>query len=457
MAFLLVVIAAMGAVMFAGDKVPSKKVDERPVGAIDFLSTGWYCPSPDVGGLDAHIATTNVGDERVHLRVRAIGSGRSSTPAESDLAAEKRSTVRLKDLGVPQSVGLTEAFGSAATNDLTVLGDGGLATSRCSTQPWDRWYFANASTSRGTNTYLLIANPFQEEAVVNIRLLMPTGESSPARLKDILIPRSSQASILLAEFVPESPTFGVEVVATQGRVVTSRFVQAASRDGTKGISLDVGQRLASAKWFFAGGHVPADGEETVQLANPTDSEALVQVIFVTDTDQISPQQLQEIQVPAGSQSSIKVSDLLPRGTKHSTIVSVTNDSKVISEVTTVEAVGPGKGIEIATGVPDGGQKWELAVGSPAGGTQTIDLLNTTTSPLVAKIAIIGANGLSRPAELSDVKVAGGRRVSIDLTPYLAGGSGAVLVETNLGSIAVAGHLVLGPPYADFADQVAQSF
>ena len=455
--FLVVVILLLGGAVFADRKFPVTDRAQAPTQSGKFLSTGWYCPSPDFEGVDASMSTANLGDEPVHLRRWAIGDTQTSPLSQAALASHRRSAVKVRDFGIPQATGLSEAFGAATTSDIVALGSAGVASSRCSNQPWDKWYFAQGSTARGLNTYLLVSNPFEEEAVLRVRFLTPGGDTTPARLKDLVVPRLSQSAVFLSEYLTETPTFGIDLTATQGRVIVSRFMQATGKDGSKGISLGVGVRNPASKWLFAGGHVPTDGEETIQLANPTETEALIQVVFETEQEQRSPPALQEVRLPAGRQTSIKVSDFLERGTKHSTTISVTNETKIVAERTTVEALNPGRGIDTVFGVPDFGGRWVVAVGSPAGGTDTIDILNAGTKRTTVSIAFVTEGGLSRPPALQAIKIEGGRRASLDVSSSLAGAAATAIIESTEGSIAVERHLVLGPPYSDFADSVAQIF
>src|SRR5687767_8389626 len=223
-------MAILGASFAVDRSISSQPVPEEEVAGGKFVSIGWYCPAPE--GIETEMASTNVGNESVRLRRGTAGGSKASQVEESELAVQRRSSVPLSKFGIPNAVGLVEAFGADTATDLVAVGQGsGVSMSRCSVQPWDKWFFATGGTARGRDHYLLVANPFQEEAIIKVRVLGRESDSVPARLKDLVIPAQTQLPVFLAEYVPETASFGVEVSATTGRVIVSRYSKAASRDG----------------------------------------------------------------------------------------------------------------------------------------------------------------------------------------------------------------------------------
>lgn len=453
LAYVLVVLAILGGSFAVDRAVSSKPPPDDVIGSGRFVSIGWYCPAPE--GLDAEMASTNVGNEPVRLRRGTAGGAKASVVEESELGVSRRSSVVLSKFGIPSAVGLVEAFGADTASDLVVIGQGsGAAAARCSVQPWDRWFFATAGSARGRDHHLLVANPFQEEAIVKVRVMGPESDMVPARLKDLVIPAQTQLPVFLSEYVPETASFGLEVSATTGRVIVSRYSKAASRDGVKGISVTLGERGPSDRWVFAGGEVPVDGEETIAVVNPTEQEALIQVIFPTENEQLAPPELAEIRVPAGRQISINVAQYLPRGTRHSTIVLATNGVRLVAERQTIAAVDGGRGYEITFGSPRLAKKWIAGVGSSAGGQASIALVNAGRTRAIVRVVLIVEDREIRLGELAALDVAPDRRVTVDLTPHLGGKPATAVIESLSGEIGVERYLLLGPPYADFASAPA---
>lgn len=369
------------------------------------------------------MSTTNHSESPVTLRRWSVGQAQSSSFLESVLEGHRRVQVAVKDLNIPSATALAEVFGGVTSADLTVTKDGGLATSACTVQPWDKWYFSIASTSRDQDTRLLVSNPFEEEAVIRVRQFLPDRQVSPSLLKRVVIPQLSQATIDLKEFIPATPSFGLEVIATVGRVIVSRL----SRNG--GISLNVGIRNPSSRWLLPGGQVPSAGEELLVITNPSDKESLVHVAFQTDEQRLEPGPLQELAVAAGRQLTIKVSDHLPRGAKHSASVTSVNEVPLV-----VERQIFGEGFENIFGVSASKRRWSVSVGTAAG-AETITILNDSQIDATVRIALITEGAESRPPELANLQIGPGGRLSVSLDGLLSAPSTAV-VEALSGQIVI---------------------
>ena len=338
-----------------------------------------------------------------------------------------------------------EAFGGATGSHVSVLDPSiGGATGRCSRQPGTRWLFPIASTAPGYDTYLLVTNPFLEEAVVTVRVLTDNGDQIPSGLSHVEIPQRSQTSVFLGDFFPETASIGLDITASRGRVVVGQLMRVAARNGARGIGLDVGATAPSTQWLLPGGDVPASGEEDIVVANPSDHEALVSTVYLVESG-TGPVGVQDVPVPAGGRKALKVSDQVPGGTRHATILTSTNGVPVVAERLTV---GPQGAYHTVQGVPATATRWTVAAGSTAGGTDTLALVADGADRAVCKVTILAMAGPVAPAALAGVAVAPGQRASVDLTPYLNGAPATVLVEAITGKVAVENDLVLPAAYRE---------
>jgi hypothetical protein len=145
---------------------------------------------------------------------------------------------------------------------------------------------------------------------------------------------------------------------------------------------------------------------------------------------------------------LKVSDQVPGGTRHATIVSSTNGVGIVAEREVIQGQGPSRSFQTVFGVPGAASRWIVPAGSSAGGTDTLGVVAAGRSNAEAKVTLIGAGGASTPPALASVTVTAGQRTSVDLTPYLAGRAAMVLVEAVSGQIAVENNCVLPPAYRE---------
>jgi uncharacterized protein DUF5719 len=411
------------------------------------LSSGWYCPSPPSSQeFQASMSTANPGRRALGLRSFAVGGSGQSAFVQSNLEPGHQSTKLLGEFNVNDAVGVVDAFRGQSATDLVVLGKGkGVGSSRCSAQPSNRWLFATASTARGENHYLLVANPFKEEAVISVRFIAPDKDVVPARLKDLVVPAQSQTTVSLADYFVESPAFGLDVTAAQGRVVVSRYSQ-LDRGGAKGASLDVGVSGPSASWTFAEGE--PQGEESIVVINPGSREALIGVVFMTEGERTAPPALAEVPVPAGRQITINTAEHIPAGTSHGISLISTNGEPVVAERRTTAGIDKNNGYETSFGAPTIVRRWTVPVGSPAGGNSKLSIVNPGNSRTLVKVTLLGGAGLVRPDQLASLPVEAGRKVTIDLNPLLNGGFYTAVVESNRHPIAVESTVRLPSPYSD---------
>lgn len=448
--FLGAVVAALAIGLLLDFTIPTRALEQPEANGGQFVSSGWYCPVPAEDGIDAVMSTANLGTAALGVRRSTVGGTGQSALDQASLPARSISNKPVAEFGLSDATGLVEAFGGNNATQLLVSARGkGAATSRCSAQPSSRWLFATGSTSRGENHYLLISNPFREEAVVRVRLMAGDKEVVPARLRDLVIRPFSQNSVYLSDYLQEEPTFGIEVTASRGRVVVARYSNVTGGGGD-GISLDVGSQNVSSEWIFAGGQVPADGEESIVVVNPGTREALVGIVFMTEGERSAPPGLAEVPVPAGRQVSIKVSEHLPRETSYGVQLTSTNDVPVVAERQTAGVVARNRSYESAFGVREVAQRWTVAVGSPAGGSASLALVNTGQSRTRVNVTLLAESGETKPEELSSLTVESGRKLMVDLGPHLDGKPATAVVQADAPVLAVEGQSVLAGQYADFS-------
>ena len=440
--FALLVVLVMAGAWTLDGLVPSRSI-ATPV-AVSApgapLSEAWYCPAPTAQGLGSTLWTANLGAQPVH--VRRSGTGASGAQSEADLGPDSSNSAPAAATA-PEGPTAVEAFGQATGSYLSVLTpSAGAASSRCSQQPGTRWIFPIASTAPGYDTYLAVTNPFQEEAQITVRVLGAKGDQIPSGLNNVDVPQLSQTTLFLGDFYPATASVGLDVTATRGRVVVGRLMKVSSREGVRGLTLDVGATAPSTRWLVPGGDVPAQGEEDVVVANPSDHEALISTAYQTESGG-APAGAQDVPVPAGSQATLKISDQVPGGTRHATVVSSTNGVPVVVERLTV---GPQNAYQTVLGAPGTAARWLVAAGSTAGGTDTLALIGEGPNKVTCKVTILSGTGPNVPGPLAGVEVTPGQRGSVDLTQYLNGQPAMVLVEATGGKVAVENDLALPATY-----------
>lgn len=447
---LLVMLAAGGADLLLGEaEAPQREVEPGP-----FLSNGWYCPAPP-GEITSVVSTTNPGDGALKVRRRTFGASAESEARQSMVEAHRRSSVNVGDFGLGSATLFVETFGRDSASDTIAYAAGvGVSSPRCTVQPSDLWYFSSASTSRGRDTRLLVSNPFDEEAVIEVRVITTKEDYVPPLLKDLVIRPLSQESIFLPSFVEETTRFGFVVRATRGRVVAARYQ--VITEGTSSMKVDLGIQSTGVEWFFPGGEIPQEGVENIVIMNPSDREALVRIVVITKAEVRSVASLEEVAVPAGRQVTVEMADHLERSLEYAATVTSINDVPIAVERETEGRFRQGSGVDGALPVASPADRWVLSVGSPLGGSEVTSIVNFGAAPAVVRISLLFEDRRERPEELSGLGIEPGRKVTVDLTPFLGEEPATAVIEAVAGEVAVESRTYIGGRIDDFADSSARS-
>lgn len=416
------------------------------------LSEAWYCPVPTPEGVGSSVLTADLGSGDALLRQTGFGAG-SGAATTSTMSAQTMIASTVAPSPAPEP-GQVEAFGQHIFSYLTsVNASTGGADSVCGEQPGPDWYFAEASTAQGYDTYLLIANPFPEDAVISVKVLGQGGASVPPGLGSYAVSANSEKAVFLGDYFPEATAFGLQVTASRGRIIVARMMRVASSDGIRGLSLTLGEPGPSTQWIFPGGQVPSSGEEDIVVANPSDHVALVNESFFVAAGTGAPAGQQNVSVPAGGQVSLVASDSIPSGTLHGTIVTSANGVPVVAERVTIEGSGSSRGYETVFGTASWGTSWVVPAGSTAGGVDTLGVVANGLSPATIGVTLVTATGTTSPSSLANLSITPGSRGSYDLTPFLNGGPGVAVIKATSGSVAVENDIALSPAYRETVEAV----
>ncbi|MFC1600719.1 pre-peptidase C-terminal domain-containing protein [Candidatus Sumerlaeota bacterium] len=190
------------------------------------------------------------------------------------------------------------------------------------------WYLAEGAVHSTFETFILLANPNNEEITANVRFLR-TGQ--PPVTKQKVVPANSRETINVeleyAEML-DVAGFSTEVSTVGGQgilVERAMYWKSAGYNQRSGATAAFGAPLPNRNWFLPEGAVGGNSgfENFILLGNPTDQDANLTVTFVRDDGQSFPASLTVL--PANSRATVKANfELLPQaGTQSiSTIVEV---------------------------------------------------------------------------------------------------------------------------------------
>lgn len=291
------VVTATGATLSCPES-PRTKQTETSLLAVTPLAPDDEASTSDQGAGDVSVLAK---DEPVVLEELAS----RGTPIALDLTPADRpaTVVRASEAYAP---GLAAAQWSTARKDA----GNGLAASLC--QPAaEEWNFAGVSTAVGATSRLVVTNPTPAVAVFDLTFFGPEGKVDAIGARGLALAPQSRESYDLAQFAP-----GVEAMALSLSVDSGRVVAAVHTDLVEGNEafgsewLPAGQPPATEVLVNAGF---ANGtDQQLQIANPTDRQALVQVQIVAGDGPFAPTKMKDLQIEPFSVHRERLTELLDK-------------------------------------------------------------------------------------------------------------------------------------------------
>lgn len=316
---------------------------ERPM-YFDYKNvwTGGHCTAPALDtGLNWYFAegTTRAGfeewlclgnpgavDATANVTYMFEDGGEVTVPY--DVPAWKRCTV-----DVNAAVGPGRDVGIAVRSDQPIVAerpmyfdyrggrDDGHITAGA-TSPQSKWYFAEGTTRAGFDTWLCLANPGEEDAVVEVAYHL-AGEEGMSQ--SIAVPAGRRRTIEVNAVVGPEKDVAMEVASDQP-IVAERPMYFDYRDKWDGGSLSMGVPAPALDWYFAEGTTRAGFEDWLCLVNPSGAAARVEVVY---TFQTAATQEQDLLLAPGQRFSVFVNEVV--GPEKDVSVRVRSDRGVVAE------------------------------------------------------------------------------------------------------------------------------
>ena len=174
------------------------------------LTSTWFCPGVPASGADrtaGHVTVFNAEDHAVEARATFLVDG------------DRADAVLTKPYQVP-AFGSTDIDVDALVDSqfaavvVEIDGGGGLVEQRavgpvgtstaesvtaCANSPASHWYLATGATADDDNEDLVLSNPYDEAAIVDVTLRTSAGTRTPDRFQNFTIPRQSVRVISLED------------------------------------------------------------------------------------------------------------------------------------------------------------------------------------------------------------------------------------------------------------------
>ncbi len=303
--------------------------------AADTRSRFWFCPGVPVDrerGVDGEILIGNRTAAPIDVVIEWLG-------VDTDPGAPEALTVAPFSTAV-MSVGaqyesqfvaaVIEADGPAIIEQ-RIVHPAGLPVTTCSTQTSATWYLAEGYTVADSPNQLVLSNPFDDVAIVDIEFATFDGPRSLASYQGIPIaPRSVEVIDLATSGsgVQREDLLAVSVEATRGELVVGR-AQEFLGGGRRGYAMTLAAPAARDQWWFADGEKGPGISSLFSVFNPSDAAVEVDVIFlgIVEVAEIEP-----LFIPAGEVAFVDPGQIetLPDG-RYSVVFSTRAEPSIVVE------------------------------------------------------------------------------------------------------------------------------
>lgn len=276
-------------------------------------------PFPDDASLDIAFATDDGARDTLRFR-NFVVPGRSvvgayiDDPGGAQRQAQVSAQVNVRSGRLV--VDRIQIFGSDDDDDLE-----GVTLGLGAPVPAETWIFPDGNISEGGREQIVVFNPSEDVAEVEVELRLDDPGTNPAPEPYELTVLPGRFSIIdlpdpLAD--PEAPPrvpLGVPhtliVRSLNGvAIAAERVIIANAPSSTLGVSATLGSPLMAPTWYFAGGGIiPGERDEVITLFNGSiDRIATFSVAALADGQLVPLADLQDLEIGPGGRIAIRMSE-----------------------------------------------------------------------------------------------------------------------------------------------------
>ena len=410
----------------------------------------WYCAAGTAlgtqdGAAEQTVVLSNAADEDRQATLTAFTGEAEQASTVVTLGAGTRTDVAVSDLvNAGWAAVLVEVDGGGVAVEHVLRGPTGTSAGPCSSTVSPSWYLPAGTTVLGVGHWLAVFNPFPDEAVVDLTFETETDTRTPPELQGLVVPGRSVRVVDVAEVVTVREQLATTVVARSGLVVVEQ-VEAVTEEAElpTALSVTLAAPVPTTTWELAEGRPLApDVDVQVVVMNPGEVPAEVDVQLLVDDPAtngfVEPYQL-SIRPGQYAVVDLRQDGRLPEGLGWWAWAESRNGTPIVAGLV-VRAGGDAvpRGQVIALGSPLVGPRWSVPLGGVAGGPATnLSVANpaSTESVTVSVRSVVGGS-VSDVAGLTDIEVAPGGRVVLELAEAIDPATASLLVEAS-GPVVVA--------------------
>ena len=404
-----------------------------------FVTSAWFCAgvpngNPQEGG---SVVVANPGDVKLTGKVTAFTDATGATAVAAPFEVAARATMTF-DLAAMQPQGtfvsaMVEIYGGGGYVEQRADSPSGSAVSPCSNSTSSTWYFADGYTLEGSREELVITNPFPSDAIVSIREATRTETRPPAILQSLLVRANSVLVISQDLLAKRELVLAITVESVRGRVVVGRAQEYLTTVGRAGFTMTLGAPALGDQFFFADGEVAGNAIERYSIYNASDTEAVVNAVFLgidAASGFVNPE---PITIPPGNVVSLIASEVpgMPEG-RHGAVFSTETAASIVVERAITRTTGDIVATSVVMGSPPAfaSTRWSMAIGTDLAVEDVLVVLNVDAAPGTVTVKTLGAGGEVPVPGMEAIALPAGGVITIDVSDPTALGHPLVVESTQ---------------------------
>ena len=391
------------------------------------LTGSWFCPGVPASGEDGvggDVVISNRDSEQLVGRFTILTPDGVGAEQEFSVDPWAHTTVDV-DAFVTASFAsvIVEIDGGGGVVEQRAMHPAGDSVAPCSNDTSSEWYFADGFTVDGSVETLILTNPYDDAAVVDLGFATESGDATPSAFQGFTILPKSVKTIRIAELgARDEPVIAVRVEAISGRIVVGR-AQHYVGGGRLGYDISLAAPALRDQFWFADGEQGEGITETYAVYNPTDSDVEVDVVLLGLPLEANFGDLPLIEVPSREVVVFDVADEslvgpLPDG-RHSIVFSTQAEPAIVVERILTRPAGDLVATTVVMGAPprpDGfvATRWHVGIGPSVPTPGALVVYNVDNLDGTITIESVGPAGPSAVDSLTDIPIAPGEVITIDL-------------------------------------------